>query len=93
MPVIPISPLPWAIDGKTPDVEIVSRETGAHVVCMGHGDIDAHLSEADARAIVTAVNCHDDLVAALRAFVSKNPLSAAGLRLADEVLARVDGSH
>jgi len=57
------SPLPWEYDSSTERV----IDAKNHTVMNDHGNYAIPVSPKDQQAIVTAVNCHDELLEALKA--------------------------
>lgn len=58
----PATPRPWTVGADTADV---IGANGFAVVCDYELGIEREAAEANAALIVHAVNCHDELVAAL----------------------------
>ena len=81
------SPLPWSIVGSL--VDQLYYIGGANAICDIHrsgyvenGDSRFHRTpkedEANAEFIVKAVNCHDELLAALKAFMRAPSIGSSG---------------
>ena len=61
------TPRPWEQDGKF----VMSTDELVITCLIQHTGEDESLAVANARFIVTAVNCHDELVDALQWFVDR----------------------